>query len=72
MAAYLDLILRRRHALPAHLMAGLGRGRDRPAASRPASGLDGRPRLLAAWHLDAGRCQAWLTRAVQNEGEARP
>ncbi len=54
MAAHLDLTLLRRHALPAHFMAGLGREADRPAVSRPAPSIAGRPRLLAAWRLDAG------------------
>jgi len=54
MAAHLDLTLLRRYALPSHFMVGLGREADRTAASRPAPGTDGRPRLLAAWHLGAG------------------
>ena len=54
MAAHLDLTLLRRHALPAHFMAGLRREANRPAVPRPAPSRDGRPRLIAAWRLDAG------------------
>ena len=54
MAAQLDLINLRRHALPAHFMAAA----TRPAKVFDVSGrlldLAPRPRLLATWRLDAG------------------
>ena len=54
MAARLDLIQLRRHALPAYFMASAGR----PAKVSDVSGhlldLVPRPRLLATWRLDAG------------------
>ena len=54
MAAHLDLIHLRRHALPAHFMADA----DRPTEVSDVSGclLDvaPRPRLLATWRFDAG------------------
>jgi len=53
MAAHLDPTLLRRHALPAHFMAG-----DRPAASVSAPGLHaedgGSARLRATWQLGEG------------------
>jgi len=54
MAARLDLIQLRRHALPMHFLASAGR----PAKVSDVSGhlldLAPRPRLLATWRLDAG------------------
>ena len=54
MAAHLDLIHLRRHALPAHFMAAA----DRPAEASAVSGRlpdpAARPCLLATWRLDAG------------------
>ncbi len=54
MAALLDLLHLRRHALPEHFINRLAREVDRPAASGPGRGTGGRPRLLATWRLDAG------------------
>ncbi len=54
MAARLDLIHLRRHALPAHFINSLAHGVDRPAGLRPERGMGSRPRLLATWRLDAG------------------
>jgi hypothetical protein len=46
MAALLDRIHLRRHALPACIVAGLDRDRDRRTTNR-------RPILVATWHIGA-------------------
>ena len=51
MAAHLDLIHLRRHALPTHFMAAAGRPAE---VSGRLPGASARPRLLATWRLDAG------------------
>jgi len=53
MAAHLELIHLRRHALPWHFMAGVDRLADVPAVSGRRLGGDARPRLLATWQVDA-------------------
>ena len=56
MAARLDLIHLRRHALPAHFLASFGRAAVRHAAPCHVPDASDRPRLSAAWRLDgAGR-----------------
>lgn len=52
MAARLDLIHLRRHALPAHFLASLGRAAVRPALPCSMPYASARPRLSAAWRLD--------------------
>jgi hypothetical protein len=64
MAALLDIVHLRRHAPPAHFIAGLGRESDCCFASRsfPISG--DRPRLTAIWRVGAAcRCAVLLRRA---------
>jgi len=53
MAARLDLIHLRRHALPAHFLADLGRLAGSVVASPVVSAADRRPRLLASWRVGA-------------------
>ncbi len=53
MAARLDLIHLRRHALPAHFLADLGHLAGSVAASSVVHAVDRRSRLLASWHLGA-------------------
>ncbi len=53
MAARLDLIHLRRHALPAHFLADLGWSTGRAAVPPSVHGVDRRPRLLAAWRVGA-------------------
>ena len=54
MAAHLDLIHLRRHALPAHFIAAADRPAEVFELSGRLPGADARPRLLATWRLDAG------------------
>ena len=51
MAARLDLIHLRRHALPAHFISGLDRTAGSIATSAAVHGARERPRLLAAWRV---------------------
>ncbi len=53
MAVHLDLIHLRRHALPAHFMAGADRPVEASAVSGRSLGASARPRLVATWRLDA-------------------
>ena len=53
MAARLDLIHLRRHALPADVLTDLDRAAIRPAGSCPVPDSSSRPRLSAAWQVDA-------------------
>lgn len=52
MAALLDIVHLRRHALPARFMVGLDRMTGTPAAPRRGRDACTRPRLVAAWSLD--------------------
>ena len=54
MAAHLDLIYLRRHALPVHFITAAGQPAD--ASVMPGLMLDvaARSRLVASWRLDAG------------------
>ncbi len=52
MAAHLDLIHLRRHALSAHFMAGADRPVEVSAVSGRSLGAGARLRLLATWRLD--------------------
>ncbi|MDT7953812.1 MAG: hypothetical protein RQ966_20115 [Acetobacteraceae bacterium] len=52
MAALLDIVHLRRHALPAHFMFGLDRMAGPPAAPRRGRDVCPRPRLVAVWTLD--------------------
>ena len=58
MAARLDLIHLRRHALPMHFLASLGHAATRPAASCPVADASSRARLSAVWRLDGTGCLA--------------
>ena len=53
MAALLDIVHLRPHALPAHFMVGLDRMAGTPAAPHRRRDVCPRPRLVAAWSLDA-------------------
>ena len=54
MAALLDIVHLRRHALPAHFMVGLDHVACTPAAPRRGRDVGPRPRLVATWSLDLG------------------
>ena len=51
MAALLDIVHLRRHALPAHFMVGLDGVADMPIAPRRERDVCLQPRLVAAWSL---------------------
>ncbi len=52
MAAHLDLVHLRRHALPAHFLPVFPPCAN-AAVAVPAAAVNARPRLLAAWRLGA-------------------
>ena len=53
MAALLDPVHLRRHALPAHFVIGLDCEIDRLSAPGPCRAPGGRPHLTAAWRVGA-------------------
>ena len=67
MAARLDLIHLRRHALPTHFLAGLRHPAGGVAASPFVHGADRCPRLLASWHLGADGCLACTWSAAPDD-----